>query len=71
MKAMSSNPNTKDRNRLIWRPCARSLREGGGKRFWQSLDELSETPEYREFLENEFPRQCEEAKPGESTAAKC
>jgi MoCo/4Fe-4S cofactor protein with predicted Tat translocation signal len=26
-----------------------------GKRFWQSLEELSDTPEYRRFLENEFP----------------
>src|SRR5579871_2306754 len=29
--------------------------ENGGKRFWQSLEELSETKEYRDFLENEFP----------------
>jgi molybdopterin-containing oxidoreductase family iron-sulfur binding subunit len=31
------------------------IAQGGGKRFWQSLDELAETKEYREFLENEFP----------------
>jgi molybdopterin-containing oxidoreductase family iron-sulfur binding subunit len=31
------------------------LAQSGGKRFWQSLDELAETKEYREFLENEFP----------------
>jgi MoCo/4Fe-4S cofactor protein with predicted Tat translocation signal len=27
----------------------------GGRRLWQSLEELSETPQYRDFLENEFP----------------
>ena len=32
-----------------------SLAARGGRRFWQSLDELVETPEYREFLEKEFP----------------
>jgi MoCo/4Fe-4S cofactor protein with predicted Tat translocation signal len=31
------------------------LAQENGKRFWQSLEELSETKEYREFLENEFP----------------
>ncbi len=32
-----------------------ALAQRGGRRFWQSLDELTETPEYREFLEKEFP----------------
>src|SRR5271155_320759 len=27
----------------------------GGQTFWRSLGELAETPEYREFLEHEFP----------------
>ena len=27
----------------------------GGRQFWRSLDELAETPEYREFVEKEFP----------------
>jgi len=31
------------------------LAQLGSKRFWQSLEELAETPEYRQFLENEFP----------------
>ena len=31
------------------------LAQENGKRFWQSLEELAETKEYREFLENEFP----------------
>jgi molybdopterin-containing oxidoreductase family iron-sulfur binding subunit len=31
------------------------LAREGGKRFWQSLEELSDTKEYRNFLENEFP----------------
>src|SRR6202451_729249 len=35
------------------------LAREGGKRFWQSLDELSDTKEYRKFLENEFPGNAE------------
>jgi MoCo/4Fe-4S cofactor protein with predicted Tat translocation signal len=31
------------------------LAQENRKRFWQSIEELSETREYREFLENEFP----------------
>jgi len=31
------------------------LEREGGKRLWQSIGELSDTPEYRKFLENEFP----------------
>ena len=30
------------------------LAKDGGKRFWQSLEELAETPGYRYKLENEF-----------------
>jgi MoCo/4Fe-4S cofactor protein with predicted Tat translocation signal len=33
----------------------------GGKRFWQSFEELSETKEFRRFLENEFPANDEKA----------
>jgi MoCo/4Fe-4S cofactor protein with predicted Tat translocation signal len=31
------------------------LAQDSGKRLWQSLEELSDTKEYRDFLENEFP----------------
>jgi molybdopterin-containing oxidoreductase family iron-sulfur binding subunit len=31
------------------------LEKNNGKRLWRSLEELAETPEYRAFLENEFP----------------
>jgi MoCo/4Fe-4S cofactor protein with predicted Tat translocation signal len=31
-----------------------NLAHNGGKRFWQSLDELAETPDYRYRAENEF-----------------
>ncbi len=40
------------------------LAQDGGKRFWQSLEELSETKEYRDFLENEFPANAETAPEG-------
>jgi len=40
---------------------ARTYLAGGGKkRLWQSLEQLSNTPEYREFLEHEFPHQTAE-----------
>ncbi|MGI4828018.1 MAG: TAT-variant-translocated molybdopterin oxidoreductase [Janthinobacterium lividum] len=28
-----------------------------GKRFWRNLDDLAETPEFQEFMQDEFPRQ--------------
>jgi molybdopterin-containing oxidoreductase family iron-sulfur binding subunit len=28
-----------------------------GRQFWQGLEELAETGEFREFLEREFPRE--------------
>ena len=44
-----------------------------GKRYWRSLGELSDTPEFRGWLEREFPagsaqprftRSCVQARPG-------
>ncbi|HEX2972486.1 MAG TPA: TAT-variant-translocated molybdopterin oxidoreductase [Tepidisphaeraceae bacterium] len=29
----------------------------GGRKYWRSLDELTQTPEFQEFLEREFPEQ--------------
>jgi MoCo/4Fe-4S cofactor protein with predicted Tat translocation signal len=40
------------------------LAQSNGRRYWQSLDELAETKEYREFLENEFPANSEEKPQG-------
>jgi molybdopterin-containing oxidoreductase family iron-sulfur binding subunit len=50
---MSSEPNSK--NSIDLDAVRAKLAQSGGKRFWQSFEELSETREYREFLENEFP----------------
>jgi MoCo/4Fe-4S cofactor protein with predicted Tat translocation signal len=36
------------------------IAKGGDKRLWQSLEQLSETKDYRNFLENEFPANAEE-----------
>ena len=52
---MSANPNTPDRKSIDLAAASANLAQGREKRFWQSLEELSETPEYREFLEHEFP----------------
>src|SRR5688572_8065579 len=35
-----------------------------GKRYWRSLEELAETPEFEEFLQREFPRQASELPEG-------
>jgi molybdopterin-containing oxidoreductase family iron-sulfur binding subunit len=32
----------------------------GGKKYWRSLEELADTPLFREFVEREFPQQAEE-----------
>src|ERR1700741_4587557 len=32
----------------------------GGKKYWRSLEELADTPLFREFVEREFPLQAEE-----------
>jgi molybdopterin-containing oxidoreductase family iron-sulfur binding subunit len=31
----------------------------GGKKYWRSLDELADTPQFREFVAREFPQQAE------------
>ena len=41
----------------------RSLQDGEtrgrGKKYWRSLDELADTPVFREFVAREFPQQAE------------
>ena len=32
---------------------------GGGKKYWRSLEELADTPQFREFVAREFPQQAE------------
>ena len=38
---------------------AQKLERDGGKLLWQSIEELADTKEYRNFLENEFPANAE------------
>jgi MoCo/4Fe-4S cofactor protein with predicted Tat translocation signal len=52
---MSSDLNPKVPGAMDLAAVRAKLEQESGKRFWQSLEELSETKEYREFLENEFP----------------
>ena len=52
---MSSDRNPKVPQAMDPATLRAKLAQENGKRFWQSLEELSETKEYREFLENEFP----------------
>src|ERR1700678_1959193 len=52
---MSSDLNPKVPQAMDLAALRAKLAQQDGKRFWQSLEELSETKEYREFLENEFP----------------
>src|SRR5256885_2595023 len=32
----------------------------GGKKFWRSLEEIADTPEFHEFVEREYPQHAEE-----------
>jgi len=38
----------------------RRLADGGGRRYWKSLEELASTAGFRSFLEREFPEQASE-----------
>ncbi len=38
----------------------RILAEQDGKHYWRSLEELADTPEFREFVEREYPQHAEE-----------
>src|SRR6267142_4846493 len=41
--------------------CAPSTNERApGKSYWRSLEELADSPEFREFVEREYPQQAEE-----------
>src|ERR1700723_3887976 len=61
---MSSDLNPKLPNALDMDAVRAKLAQEDGKRFWQSIDQLAETKEYREFLENEFPHDPEKDKEG-------
>ena len=56
---MSDDTSAKQPYSMDFESLRAKLAESEGKRFWQSLEELSETKEYREFLENEFPANAE------------
>jgi MoCo/4Fe-4S cofactor protein with predicted Tat translocation signal len=49
------NQDSKATNSIDLAAARAKLEREGGKRLWQSLEQLSDTPEYRNFLENEFP----------------
>ena len=34
--------------------------QDGGKKFWRNLEELAATPEFREFIEREYPQHADE-----------
>jgi MoCo/4Fe-4S cofactor protein with predicted Tat translocation signal len=52
---MNSDRTPKLPNALDLDAVRAKLAQEDGKRFWQSLEQLAETKEYRQFLENEFP----------------
>src|ERR1700735_3888753 len=54
---MSSNANAPDPNSVDLAAVRAKLAETGKNHFWQSLEELSETKEYRDFFEHEFPHE--------------
>ena len=56
---MSQEPN----NSIDLAAARARLAKDGDKRLWQSLEELSDTPEFRNFKENEFPAKADLAMP--------
>jgi MoCo/4Fe-4S cofactor protein with predicted Tat translocation signal len=57
---MSTEPN----NSIDLAAARARLAQDGEKRFWQSLEELSDTQEFRNFKENEFPSNAALSMPG-------
>jgi molybdopterin-containing oxidoreductase family iron-sulfur binding subunit len=51
---------TKKTYRLELEALSGRLGRGHGRNYWRSLDELAETDEFKEFLEQEFPNQVSE-----------
>ena len=47
--------DSKSANSIDLAAARSKLQREGGKRMWQSLEQLSDTPEYRNFLHHEFP----------------
>ena len=41
------------------------MEEAGGRKYWRSLGQLGDTPEYRGWLEREFPQGASELSGGE------
>jgi MoCo/4Fe-4S cofactor protein with predicted Tat translocation signal len=56
---MNQDSSTKNSNSVDLAAVRAKLEREGGKRMWQSLEELSDTPQFRNFLENEFPANAE------------
>jgi molybdopterin-containing oxidoreductase family iron-sulfur binding subunit len=56
------NPESERKNSIDLAAAREKLAGDGGRRFWQSLEELSDTKQYRNFLENEFPGNAEAEK---------
>ena len=49
------NEDSKPTNSIDLAAARAKLEREGAKKLWQSLEQLSDTPEYRKFLHNEFP----------------
>jgi MoCo/4Fe-4S cofactor protein with predicted Tat translocation signal len=59
-----NSPNEPLRDSVDLAAARATLAQGGYKRLWQSLEELSETKKYRDFLENEFPANADKGSDG-------
>ncbi len=45
---------------MNWEAIRTGLARSGNERYWKGLEELSETPEFLDYLRHEFPRQADE-----------
>jgi molybdopterin-containing oxidoreductase family iron-sulfur binding subunit len=59
LKFMAANDNPRERLDLV--TIRTRLEENTGRRYWQSLDELAQTQEFKNYLHHEFPNAPKEA----------
>jgi len=59
MKKEKMSEDTTPRNSIDLAAARATLERDGGKRMWQSLDELCDTAQFRDFSHNEFPANAE------------
>jgi molybdopterin-containing oxidoreductase family iron-sulfur binding subunit len=59
-EAVTNDPQVKSKTAQLLEAAQARLAGKTGKRYWRTVDELADTPEFQEALEREFPNQASE-----------